>query len=112
LAPNKKIRYTRSNLDPNPPHIFGNHNLIPNNFRSQDNQENSADLNLDTTQQNSIQTELTAGKSQVFSAITIASPSSPSALQKIFSTPPSTSYIFPIIPVLPAVTLFSVNMEN
>lgn len=86
--------------------------MIPKNLRSQDNQENSADVNLDTPQQNSTQTKLTVGKTQVLSSTTAASPSSLFVFQNIFSTPPSTTHISTVVPVLPAVTFIPVNMAN
>jgi len=77
--------------------VFQNPNLIPKNLRSQ---------------QNLIQSELTPRKAPVLFAITVASSISPSALQTIFSTPPSTTYISTGIPALPAVTFIYANMAN
>jgi len=37
----KRTRYTRANLDPNPPPMFKNPNLIPRILRRQDSQESS-----------------------------------------------------------------------
>jgi len=112
LAPKKKIRYNRSNPNPNPPPICENPNLIPKKLRSQENQQNSASFHIDTPQQKFTQSELTAGKPQIHSAITVASSISPSVLQTISFTPLSTAHISTVIPVLPAVRLFSVNMVN
>jgi len=112
LAPKKKIRYTRSNPDPNPPPMLENPNRIPMILRSQESQEHSAISPLDEHLQNPIQSKLTSGKTPTHSAIVVASSSSPSTLQAIFSTPPSTTYISTVIPALPTVTLISMNMAN
>jgi len=80
LAPKKKTRYTRSNLDPNPPAIFENPNLISKTLRRQEILEDSADLNLDILQQNLTKYELTTRKAVVLSTVVAASSSSPSSL--------------------------------
>lgn len=51
LAPKKKARYTRSNLDPDPPAIFENPNLIAKTLRKEENSEPFADSHLETSQQ-------------------------------------------------------------
>lgn len=89
--------------------------MIPKDLRNQETQENFADLNLETVQQNYLQTP---AKASVRPHIIVASPSSSSTSQGIFSTPPSTAHISTVVPVvpvvllLPAVPFIPVNMAN
>jgi len=112
LAPKKKIRYTRSNPDPNPPPVFENPKRIPRILKSQESQEHSASSHLDTYRPNPIQSELTSRKTPILYAIATTSSSLASTLQTILPTPTSTSHISTSILALPAVTLISANMAN
>jgi len=82
------------------------------NIRRQESLENSIDLNFDTPQQNSIQTELTPRKAAILSTIAAVSSSSTLSLQSIFSTPPSTPFTSVVILVLPTVSFIPANMAN
>jgi len=79
--------------------------LISKSHRSGESQENSVDLNFDTLQQKLTQSELTLEKAAILSSIAAASSSSPLSLHNFFSTPPSTTHISTIIPILPIVAV-------
>jgi len=113
LASKKKTRYTQSNLDPNPPAVFENPNLIPRNLRKQERKEDFADSSPEAIQKSYIPTPAKVS----FHPHTVVSPSSSSTSQSTFSTPPFTAHTpiipaVPVVPFLPAVPFIPVNMAN
>ena len=118
LAPKKKARYTRSNLDPDLPAIFENPNLIAKTLRKQENPESFADSHPETSQQSPATSRFSPGRAASPFVNISVSPSSSSTPHSIFSTPSPSSHISTPVPVVPAILVLPVapfipiNMAN